>query len=319
MIQTPVTFIVQGPNPQTGIVYTNAQGQATFTYRGTAAGIDVIQATVSSNGNVLVADAVKNWTQVTPTIEVQSPANGAQFTAGATVLVSGMAAPGDPGIPIVAVTVNGQPVDTLDAGGDFFTQVTLPQGATTLTFVATDALGNAASTSVTLNAVTPAVATANESNLVLAANIAPTYDRTSFDEQSKTLYADLTLQNSGQYPLDAPLYLTVENISDPTVQLRDYDGVLANGTPYYVLTPAASADQLARRRVPIWPLWRFSTPTRRSSLTPSSCWVARIRDRSSNRFRRSRPPSETATPIKPSRPTSPATRSATAWSQAPRE
>ena len=233
VIETPVTFTVEGSNPQTGMVYTNAQGQAVFTYQGTTAGTDVIQATVPSNGQVLVADAVKNWQQVTPTIQIQSPANDSQFTVGTTVLVSGTASPGAPGVPIVSVTINGQPVDVLDAAGDFFTQVTLPAGSTTLTFVATDSLGDTASTTITLTGVTAAVAAANDSNLVPDANFVRTYYRTSFDEQTKTLYADVSLQNSGQYPLDAPLYLAVTDISDPTVQLRNYAGVLSDGTAYY--------------------------------------------------------------------------------------
>jgi len=44
-------------------------------------------------------------------------------------------------------------VAVLDAGGDFFTNVTVPQGSTTLTFVATDALGDTASTTITLTGV----------------------------------------------------------------------------------------------------------------------------------------------------------------------
>lgn len=148
-------------------------------------------------------------------------------------------------MPIVGVTVNGQPVDVLDAAGDFFTQVTLPEGSTTYTFVATDAFGDTASTTITLTGVTSTVGTANDSNLIPAADFVGTYYRTSFDEQTKTLYADLSLQNSGQYPLETPLYLAITDLSDPTVQLRDYAGVLSDGTPYYLLSPADSGVQLA--------------------------------------------------------------------------
>ena len=75
-------------------------------------------------------------------------------------------------------------------------------------------------------------------------NFQGNYYRTSFDEQTKTLYADLTIQNLGQYPLSTPLYLAVTDISDPTVELRGYAGVLADGTPYYNLSSLVSGGQL---------------------------------------------------------------------------
>ena len=240
-----VTFVITGANPQTTVLYTNGQGQATLTYLGTAAGADNIQAFVTSNGQALTATATKTWVQVTPTIQINSPSNGTQFAEGTTVLVSGTATPGAPGVPIVGVTVNGQPVEVLDAAGDFFTHVTLPDGSTTLTFVATDSLGDTASTTLTLSGVTPAVASATDANLIPGASFVGTYYRTSFDELTKVLYADLTLENSGQYPLETPLYVAVKNISNPTVLLRNYDGVLADGTPYYNLTALLSGSQFS--------------------------------------------------------------------------
>ncbi len=89
-----VTFVVSGSNPQTTTVYTDASGHATLTYRGTAAGTDVILASVVSNVGFLSATAQKDWVQVSPTIQVNSPNNGSQFTAGTTVLVNGVADPG---------------------------------------------------------------------------------------------------------------------------------------------------------------------------------------------------------------------------------
>ena len=93
LVGIPVTFVVAGSNSDTAVVYTNGAGQATLTYRGTVAGTDVVRAIVSQNEASLTASAEKNWLQVVPTIEVDSPSNDSQLTAGSTVLVSGQTAP----------------------------------------------------------------------------------------------------------------------------------------------------------------------------------------------------------------------------------
>ena len=202
------------------------------------------------------------------------------------------------GVPIIGVTVNGQPVAVLDAAGDFFTNVSVPQGSTTLTFVATDALGDTASTTITLTGVTPAVATATDSNLILDANFQGTYYRTSFDEQTKTLYADLTLQNSGQYPLGTPLYLAVKDISDPTVLLRGYAGVLADGTRTTTSALWSVAPSLSRAERPRAQRSNSTTQIRFASLTRSSFSAAPTTAPRSSPFRRSQRASGQTTPIK---------------------
>ncbi len=249
LIGAPVQFVITGANPETVTVYTNGAGQATLTYRGQSAGADAIQAFVAasltSNGQPLVATAAKSWVQVAPTIQIVSPSGQTPFAAGTNALISGTATPGAPGVPIVAVSMNGQPVDALDAAGNFFAHVTLPEGSTTLTFVATDALGNTATCTLTLSAVSPAQASADDTYLIPSASFAPTYYRTSFDEASKILYADVTFENAGQYPLGTPLYVAVGHLSDPTILLRNYAGVLADGTPYYNLSSLVSGNQLS--------------------------------------------------------------------------
>src|SRR5262249_52278819 len=59
------------------------------------------------------------------------------------------------------------------------------------------------------------------------------YGRTSFDEGSNVLYADLSVRNTGQYPADAPLLVGVTNLSDPNVRVKDPDGLTPDGIPYY--------------------------------------------------------------------------------------
>lgn len=77
------------------------------------------------------------------------------------------------------------------------------------------------------------------------------YDHTSFNEEAKTLYADITIHNSGTYSVDSPLLVAIDNISDPSVILRNPDGVTPDGVPYYdfsnlvvggKLNPAATSN-----------------------------------------------------------------------------
>lgn len=61
-----VDFVVSGENPTAGFAFTDASGQATFTYTGANAGQDTVQATMSS----LTATSQINWTTgvtITPT------------------------------------------------------------------------------------------------------------------------------------------------------------------------------------------------------------------------------------------------------------
>jgi len=65
----PVTFVVTGANPTSGVEYTDSTGTATFTYTGNNPGVDTIYAFIDCNGNgswdegepKSSADATKYW------------------------------------------------------------------------------------------------------------------------------------------------------------------------------------------------------------------------------------------------------------------
>jgi hypothetical protein len=71
------------------------------------------------------------------------------------------------------------------------------------------------------------------------------YARTSFSEERKVLYANLSVRNAGSYPADAPLVVGVRHISDPTVKAVGYAGVMPDGTPYYDFTSRMDGKTLA--------------------------------------------------------------------------
>ena len=74
--------------------------------------------------------------------------------------------------------------------------------------------------------------------------MSPEYGRTSFNEWTKVLYADVAVRNAGTYPIRVPLYLGVTRISDPSVRLLSADGVSSDGIPYYDFTATLSGATL---------------------------------------------------------------------------
>ena len=56
---------------------------------------------------------------------------------------------------------------------------------------------------------------------------------TSFNQTSDVLFADMAVENSGTYPVDAPLLVGITNLSDPSVRVRGSDGTTPGGIPYF--------------------------------------------------------------------------------------
>ena len=169
-----------------------------------------------------------------PHIVVISPDDSSSFSPGSKVLVAGESLAVAPNATITNVVVNGAPVDVLDASGGFFTQVDVIPGQNVFEFTTTDTYGQTAGTTLTLMGVQP---TPGEIDFSLfsdvTASLEGAYARTSFNENSDILYADMAVRNAGQYSADAPLLVGLTNLSDPTVRVRDPDGLTPEGIPYY--------------------------------------------------------------------------------------
>src|SRR5262249_47702271 len=116
----PVYFTVTGANPTTGVAISGADGRAVFTYSGQNAGTHTITATVGSHSGTTTV----TWRESVPTATFGGPVDGATYKAGDVVVFSGQAVPGDPRAPITSVTINGTPVEVIDAGGNFYSHVT---------------------------------------------------------------------------------------------------------------------------------------------------------------------------------------------------
>ncbi|MEM6398797.1 MAG: Ig-like domain-containing protein [Cyanobacteria bacterium P01_D01_bin.116] len=70
------------------------------------------------------------------------------------------------------------------------------------------------------------------------------YKRTTYNADTKLLYADIAIRNNGSYSIDAPLIVAVTNISDPSVILRNPEGLTPDGIPYYNFSNLVENEKL---------------------------------------------------------------------------
>jgi RHS repeat-associated protein len=238
-----VDFAVAGANPQTAFAFTDDTGIATLRYVGSVEGLDTIDATVSN----LIDTATVTWGAPTsgPSITILTPDPGAEIAAGTTIAVAGFAEADLPFASVIYVTVNGQPVEALDAAGNFFVRLAVLPGDNVYEFEVTDSLDQTARTTLTLKGVQRAVGDVDFDLLSnVSASFAPQYARTSLADED-TLFADIAIRNDGQYPADAPLFVAITNLSDPSVRVLDADGYTPAGEPYYDFTGLVTGGTLA--------------------------------------------------------------------------
>ncbi|MCY2989176.1 MAG: PKD domain-containing protein, partial [Planctomycetota bacterium] len=193
LVGVRVDFFATGANQAFGFDVTDAAGQAHFAYVGQNAGIDSIVAQVGAR----TGTASVSWTDVRPRLLVTSPSEGSQFLADSVQLVTGQALPGATHVPIAAVTVNGQPVDAVDAAGNFFTLVSVGAGQNVFTFTATDALGKQVSQTLTVAGLAPSGTPLDFTNLQDVTSSGQfNFSGTTFNRHTNTLWAQVSLTNA---------------------------------------------------------------------------------------------------------------------------
>ncbi|NEP10260.1 MAG: DUF4114 domain-containing protein [Symploca sp. SIO2C1] len=69
--------------------------------------------------------------------------------------------------------------------------------------------------------------------LDVSASTQAEYSRTSLNQASDILLAEVAIRNTGTYSIGSPLLVAVTNISDPTVSVVNADGFTPDGLPYY--------------------------------------------------------------------------------------
>jgi RHS repeat-associated protein len=206
-----VDFRVSGANETAGFSLTDASGRAEFAYIGTHQGTDTIAA---SQGERTASGSV-TWTAPAPTLTLVSPPDGSSFPAGTTVLVTGAAHAGSPLTSLASVTVNGQPVEALDAADNFFTRVVVGPETNRFTFTATDNLGQTDRRTLTVIGTAPmaGIDFGQLQDVTVLGRLS--YQNLTHNRATHTLYAEVRLTNAGADPLDGPVL--VDYRFDPTV------------------------------------------------------------------------------------------------------
>ena len=157
---------------------------------------------------------------------------GNQVILTGDAIAQGFRSTGNPN-RIDFVTINGRPVDSLDATGKFFALVDLLPGGNEFIFEATDAVGQTTQAVLTVTGTQNATEINFSQFADVTQNLQGIYARTSYDNQNSILLVDLIAENAGNLPADGPLLVGVKNISEPSVSLLDVDGTLPDGTPFF--------------------------------------------------------------------------------------
>ncbi|MEM6469374.1 MAG: choice-of-anchor C family protein [Planctomycetota bacterium] len=160
------------------------------------------------------------------------------------------------------VTVNGRPVDVLDAAGQFFAAVDLLPGENEFTFTATDAVGQTVEATITLTGTQPTSEIDFGRFSDITGTFAGVYGRTSFHDETSQLHVDLATRNDGTFESDVPLLVGVRNISDPSVRVVDPDGFMPDGTPFYDFSDQVDGGRLQPGELTGSPTITFFDPQR---------------------------------------------------------
>lgn len=115
-------------------------------------------------------------------------------------------------------------------GGDTATTVTFTEGA-----VIAGNLNTPAGATV-VQSSSAADGPVDLSTLIdVTSSLTFTYQQTSFNDETNTLFADIWVTNNSSQPVDGPFVLVVQNLTDPLVAVSDFDGTTADSDRYYLL------------------------------------------------------------------------------------
>ncbi|MCG8650178.1 MAG: putative Ig domain-containing protein, partial [Pirellulales bacterium] len=110
-------------------------------------------------------------------------------------------------------------------------------------------MGQSATTTLRLDGTSIPAGGIEFDRLVDVSTIEVDYRTTSWNQQNKTLYADLSIRNSGTYEIAAPLLVGVKNISAAGVLPVDIAGYTPGGMPYYDFSSLINGNVLSPQQV----------------------------------------------------------------------
>ncbi|MHB8861524.1 MAG: putative Ig domain-containing protein [Pirellulaceae bacterium] len=178
-----------------------------------------------------------------PNLLVSEPISETSLPVGQTLVLTGQASDST-GAPTI-VRVNGQSVQVMDDAGNFFHQVQVAPGTNTFLVEARDAAGDTTSSTVTVAGTQATAGAVDFTQLsVVSGSSLGLYGRTSWQDASSVLYADFGVENIGQYTVNGPVLVGVTNISDPSVRMREAEGLTPEGIPYFDMSSLVTGGSL---------------------------------------------------------------------------
>lgn len=227
-----VDFDVAGVNAQRGFGFSDDQGVVQFSYPGVVAGRDVVTAAVGG----LLDDSIIDWRAdaVAPQVIVAAPLDGSSVAAGTTLVATGQALADFPLATLDLITVNGVPLNNVDAAGNFFVELFVGPGDNDFEFAAIDSNGQVGSTVITITGTQLDTTQIDFTQFTdVSGSFRQSYARSSFNLSTRSFLAETAIENVGQFPANVPLLVGIANISDPLVLVRNADGQTPDGVPYY--------------------------------------------------------------------------------------
>lgn len=141
-------------------------------------------------------------------------------------------------VDVIAVTVNGVQADSVDVAGNFFHVVTIEPGENCFEVVAFDASGGECFETLCLEGIETLSNDPSQFQDVTT-SLEVEYSNTTFNQALGTLVVHAQAQNVSEFPVDGPVLMVVENLSQPSVSVANPDGYTLEGNPYFEMVDQA--------------------------------------------------------------------------------
>ena len=145
-------------------------------------------------------------------------------------------------IEVVGVSVNGAQAESLDFAGRFFHPTVLQPGENRFVIEAVDAGGRTCREEIVLFGTEPLSAEFDQLDDV-STSVTVDYSRTTFNRAARTLQFEARACNRGDEPIDGPLLMVIDRISEASVIAAAPDGFLPDGRPYYLFLDGTSSAE----------------------------------------------------------------------------
>ena len=161
---------------------------------------------------------------------------------------------------LVAVQIDGETVDRVDASGRFFHLVRIEDvGVNEFEIEVFDASGSSFTSSLRLLGYNTEAAPFGQL-IDVSSSVEVEYGRTSWNRALDSLTYRATACNRGAEALDSPLLMVIESFAHPSVSALQPDGVTPEGKPFFLFLDPAAQPTLAAGECAVPRSLTFHTP-----------------------------------------------------------